>query len=145
MSTSDNDKAKTQVHGVPGGAAGGAAMGGDGIQTYIAGAASDRPVGRVSVIAGPGQGQVRTVYAGTNSIGRDPQQNRISFDYDDTYMSRHEHAVVTVDAVTKKMVVIDRGKANRVQVNGEPLIGERVVTDKDLVQVGRTFLKFELG
>jgi hypothetical protein len=143
MSASDNDKAKTQVHGIPGAAPG--TPGGDGIQTYIAGAASDRPVGRVSVIAGPGQGQVRTVYAGTNSIGRDPQQNRISFDYDDTYMSRHEHAVITVDAVSKKMVVIDRGKANRVQVNGEPLIGERVVTDKDLVQVGRTFLKFELS
>ncbi|MFM2423582.1 MAG: hypothetical protein RL291_2112 [Pseudomonadota bacterium] len=145
MSSSDNDKAKTQVHGAAQGAATGAAGAADGIQTYIAGAASDRPVGRVSVIAGPGQGQVRTLYAGTNSIGRDPQQNRIAFDYDDTYMSRHEHAVITVDAVTKKMVVIDRGKPNRVQVNGEPLIGERAVTDKDLVQVGRTFLKFELG
>jgi hypothetical protein len=139
----DKNKATTQIHGVPNAAGG--AVGGDGIQTYIAGAATDRPVGRVTVVAGPGQGQVRTVYAGTNSIGRDPGQNRIAFDFDDSYMSRHEHAVLTVDAITKKMVVIDRGKANRVQVNGEPLIGEKAVTDRDLVQVGRTFLKFELG
>lgn len=144
MTNSNDEKAKTQIHGVPGGAAQGAGGVGDGIQTYIAGVASDRPVGRVTVIAGPGQGQVRTVFSGTNSIGRDPQQNRISFDYDDTYMSRHEHAVLTVDAITNTMTVIDRGKANRVQVNGDPLIGERSITDKDLVQVGRTFLKFEL-
>lgn len=116
----------------------------DNIRTYIPGLATPKAVGKLVVVEGPAAGATRDVFDGTNSIGRDPDQNRIGLDIEDSYISRTGHAILTVDAARKTMSLLDGGKPNRVQVNGQPLGKEVALRPTDTVQIGRTLVRFEL-
>ncbi len=85
------------------------------------------------------------MYEGTNSIGRDPEQNRVGLDVDDSYISRQGHAILTVDTARRTMTLIDGGKANRVQVNGQVVTKEVALRPTDTVQIGRTLVRFEFN
>ena len=72
----------------------------DNIQTYIPGLATPKSVGKLVILDGPSAGSARLFFDGTNSIGRDPDQNRVGLDVEDSYISRTGHAILTVDAIT---------------------------------------------
>lgn len=115
----------------------------DNIRTYIPGLAANAPVGRMVIAEGPSAGAARPFYDGTNSIGRDPAQNRVGLDVEDSYISRQGHAILTVDAARRSMMLLDGGKANRVQINGQQLTKETTLKPTDTVQIGRTLVRFE--
>lgn len=115
----------------------------DNLRTYIPQHAAPKAVGRLVVIAGDATGTERPFFDGTNSIGRDPAQNRIGLDIEDSYISRSGHAILNVDVSRKSISILDGGKANRVQVNGHPIAAETMVKQNDTVQIGRTMVRFE--
>ena len=117
----------------------------DNIRTYIPGLATPKSVGKLVIVDGPAAGATRDIFDGTNSIGRDPDQNRIGLDIDDSYISRTGHAILTVDAARRTMTLLDGGKPNRVQVNGQPIGKEVSLKPTDKVQIGRTTVRMELG
>ena len=116
----------------------------DNIQTYIPGLATPKSVGKLVILDGPSAGSARLFFDGTNSIGRDPDQNRVGLDVEDSYISRTGHAILTVDAIRRTMSLLDGGKANRVLVNGQPIGKEVSLQATDKVQIGRTLVRFEL-
>ena len=131
----------TEVHGQ----AAPAAPDTDNVRTYIPGLAAQRSVGRMLIESGPSAGSSRPVYDGTNPIGRDAAQNRVALDVEDSYISRTGHAILNVDVARKAMSILDGGKANRVQVNGHLLTSEVSIKPTDVVQIGRTTVRFEFN
>ena len=117
----------------------------DNLRTYIPGAAAPQAVGKLLIVSGDAAGGTRPIYDGTNSIGRDPAQNRIGLDVEDSYISRSGHAILNVDSARKTMTILDGGKPNRVQVNGQAITAETGVEATDTVQIGRTTVRFEFG
>ena len=117
----------------------------DNLRTYIPGLAAAKAVGKLVIIAGDAAGGTRPIYEGTNSIGRDPAQNRIGLDVEDSYISRTGHAILNVDSGRKAMSIIDGGKPNRVQVNSHPITAEVSVKATDTVMIGRTMVRFEFA
>ena len=115
----------------------------DNLRTYIPGQAAPKAVGKLVVVSGDAAGTERPFFDGTNSIGRDPAQNRVGLDVEDSYISRSGHAILNVDSARKAMTIIDGGKPNRVQVNGTPITAETGVKPGDTVQIGRTIVRFE--
>jgi pSer/pThr/pTyr-binding forkhead associated (FHA) protein len=116
----------------------------DNLRTYIPGMAAPKAVGKLVIVSGDGAGGTRPFFDGTNSIGRDPDQNRVGLDVEDSYISRTGHAILNVDSARKSMSIIDGGKPNRVQVNGQPITAEVIIKATDTVQIGRTTVRFEL-
>ena len=117
----------------------------DNLRTYIPGFAAPKAVGKLVIVGGDAAGGTRAFFDGTNSIGRDPDQNRIGLDVEDSYISRTGHAILNVDSVRKTMSIIDGGKPNRVQVNGQAITTEVSLQSTDTVQIGRTMVRFELS
>jgi FHA domain len=115
----------------------------DNVRTYIPGLATPTAVGRLVIADGPAAGEARPFFDGTNSIGRDPAQNRVGLDVEDSYMSRSGHAILNVDVARRTMSILDGGKANRVQVNGQQIAKEVSLKPTDTVQIGRTLVRFE--
>ena len=114
----------------------------DEVTTQLVGLTAAKIAGKMTVVSGDAAGTTRPFYDGTNSIGRDPDQNLIGVE--DSYISRTGHAILTVDVARRKLSILDGGKPNRVQVNGQPI--DKAVTLKatDTVQLGRTIVRFEL-
>ena len=116
----------------------------DNVRTYIPGlAAAAKAVGKLVVASGPSAGATRPFYDGTNPIGRDPAQNRVGLDIEDVYISRAGHAILNVDSARRTLSILDGGKDNRVQVNGHQLTREVSIKSTDIVQIGRTSVRFE--
>ena len=78
----------------------------------------------LKVVDGPGKGQERPVFSGTNQVGRSAD-NRIPLDFGDNTISRQQHAVIAYDACDGEFRIFDGGKQNPVHVNGERLSGDR--------------------
>ena len=138
-----NDKDKNQtIHiptqGTPGAPRSGANL--DDVPTQVQLASAGAPIGRLTVIEGPGLGTVRSVYKGTNSIGR-YTDNIVALDFGDNAISRHQHAVI--DCGDRDVRILDGGKANPIEVNGSRVAKEQVLRSGDLVQVGVTKLRYE--
>jgi hypothetical protein len=114
----------------------------DDVATHYVGRRSNNPVARLLVIDGPGIGNGRPIYPGTNSIGRDPK-NRIALDYGDASISRVGHAVIVAGRDAEDMKIIDGGKVNAVHVNSVMVTGERALALGDVIEVGQTLLRIE--
>lgn len=145
MSDPNKPDAKTKIINQPGASPAAPPANTDNLRTYIPGMAPPKAVGKLVIVEGDGTGSTRPFYDGTNSIGRDPTQNRVGLDVEDTYISRAGHAILNVDSARKTMSVIDGGKPNQVQVNGQPIKAETNIKSTDIVQIGRTMVRFELG
>ncbi len=113
----------------------------DGLSTQVISDASNAMVGTLLVIEGPGQGQSRPVFSGTNQVGRSAD-NRIALDFGDTTISRLQHAVIAYDGAKKSFRIYDGGKTNPVHVNGERLAGDCALATGDTIKIGLTTLKF---
>jgi hypothetical protein len=111
----------------------------DDLPTHFITSKSQEPVARLVVVGGPGAGNGRSVFAGTNSIGREAS-NRIPLDFGDDTISRKQHAVIVVDPMTGEMDIRDGGKVNPIVVNGTVITGKAPVKIGDTVELGTTTL-----
>ena len=111
----------------------------DDLPTYFGTRTTQTPFARLVVVGGPGAGNVRPVYPGTNSVGRDGS-NRVPLDFGDDTISRKQHAVVLVDDRSGRMSILDGGKVNPIVVNGAVVAGEAEIRIGDTIEVGTTTL-----
>jgi pSer/pThr/pTyr-binding forkhead associated (FHA) protein len=111
----------------------------DDLPTYFITAKSQEPVAKLVVVGGPGAGNARPVFAGTNSIGREAS-NRIPLDFGDDTISRKQHAVIVVDPATGDMDIRDGGKVNPIIVNGTVVTAKAELKIGDTVELGTTTL-----
>jgi pSer/pThr/pTyr-binding forkhead associated (FHA) protein len=115
----------------------------DNLATQVLRDTSNLKVAVLKVVDGPGKGQERPVFSGTNQVGRSAD-NRIPLDFGDNTISRQQHAVISFDAGTEEFRIFDGGKQNPVHVNGERLSGDRPIFDGDTIKIGLTTLRFAL-
>lgn len=115
----------------------------DNISTQVITDTTNLKVAVVKVVAGPGKGEERPVFSGTNQVGRSAD-NRIPLDFGDNTISRQQHAVISYDAANGDFRIYDGGKQNPVHVNGERLSGDRPLSDGDTIKIGLTTLRFSL-
>jgi pSer/pThr/pTyr-binding forkhead associated (FHA) protein len=116
----------------------------DTVETQVLTDNSGMGVAQLTVIDGPGKGQSRPVFSGTNQVGRHAD-NRIPLDFGDNTISRHQHAVITYNAANQAFKIYDGGKQNPIAVNGEKLSGEQSLKDGDVLKIGVTTLRFNVG
>jgi hypothetical protein len=114
----------------------------DDVATHMVGKRANNPVARLLVIEGPGIGNGRPIYPGTNSIGRD-LRNRIALDYGDDSISRIGHAVIVAGKDGSGMSIIDGGKVNAIHLNSVMVTGERALGIGDVIEIGLTLLRVE--
>lgn len=140
----ERDKSQT-VHIPTKSATGGARQGAnlDDVATQVQLATAGRAVARLTIVEGPGLGTVRSVYNGTNSVGR-YEDNIVALDFGDNAISRHQHAVIEGNASDGTFRILDGGKSNPVEVNGGRVQSAQALKSGDLVQVGMTKLRFEV-
>ncbi len=140
----ERDKSQT-VHiptkGTPGSARQGANL--DDVATQVKLATAGRAIARLTIIEGPGLGTVRSVYNGTNSVGR-YEDNIVALDFGDNAISRHQHAVIEGNERDRTFRILDGGKSNPIEVNGGRVNAEQSLRTGDLVQIGVTKLRFEV-
>jgi len=111
----------------------------DDLPTCFITAKSETPVAKLVVVGGPGAGNSRPVFAGTNSVGREPS-NRVPLDFGDDTVSRKQHAVIVVDPANGALEIRDGGKVNPILVNGKVVSGKAPVTIGDTIELGTTTL-----
>lgn len=114
----------------------------DDVSTHMVGKRANNPIARLIVIDGPGIGNGRPIYPGTNSIGRD-MRNRIPLDYGDDSISRIGHAVIVAGKDAADMTIIDGGKVNAIHLNSVMVTGERALVVGDVIEIGLTLLRVE--
>jgi len=102
-----------------------------------------RVAGKLVIIDGPGKGQTLMFYEGSNSIGRDASRNVVALDFGDMAVHREPHAYLTFRAGVCTLAAA--GKTNPVQVNGQNLLGERVVNPADTISIGHTIIRINLN
>lgn len=115
----------------------------DNLATQVLRDTSNLKVAVLKVVDGPGKGQERPVFSGTNQVGRSAD-NRIPLDFGDNTISRQQHAVISFDSGSEEFRIFDGGKQNPVHVNGERLSGDRPLFDGDTIKIGLTTLRFAL-
>jgi len=115
----------------------------DNLATQVLRDTSNLKVAVLKVVDGPGKGQERPVFSGTNQVGRSAD-NRIPLDFGDNTISRQQHAVISFDTGSEEFRIFDGGKQNPVHVNGERLSGDRPLFDGDTIKIGLTTLRFAL-
>ncbi len=115
----------------------------DNLPTQVLVDSSNVKVALLKVVDGPGKGEERPVFTGTNQLGRSAD-NRIALDFGDNTISRQQHAVISFDSGSREFRIYDGGKQNPVHVNGERLSGDRPLSDGDTIKIGLTTLRFAL-
>ena len=102
----------------------------------------DPPVGWLVVVDGPGMGSVATLGIGSNSIGRDPEANRVALDHGDDMISRSDHGVVVYDSENRKFWIRHGDGTNLMYVNDEPVLSVQPLEPVTHIRLGRTVLRF---
>ena len=111
----------------------------DDLPTYFITAKSKEPIAKLVIVGGPGAGNARPLFAGTNSVGREAS-NRVPLDFGDDTISRKQHAVILVDPATFAMEIRDGGKVNPIVVNGAVVSGQAALKIGDTLELGTTTL-----
>jgi hypothetical protein len=111
----------------------------DDLPTYFIMAKSREPIAKLVIVGGPGAGNSRPVFAGTNSVGRETS-NRIPLDFGDDTISRKQHALIVVDPANGAMDIRDGGKVNPIIVNGKVISGQEPLKIGDTIELGTTTL-----
>ena len=102
---------------------------------------SDPVAGWLVVVKGPGRGGFHPIFAGMNSVGRDPSQ-RISLSFGDESISREEHAFITYDEEQRSFYLQHGGKSNLVRLGTDPVLTPVELKPNDLIRIGKTTLRF---
>ena len=99
-------------------------------------------VGWLIVIDGPGKGNYRPVYTGSNTIGRNANQ-RISIDYGDDTISSEQQAFLVYDGKKRQFQLVPNlGRPNLVHLNDGALLANSEIKTRDKITIGRTTLLF---
>jgi hypothetical protein len=99
-------------------------------------------VGWLVVVDGPGQGSYRTIYYGSNTIGRGEGQ-RIRLDFGDTAISGSEHAYLVYDSRSRGFQIAPNlGRQNIIRLNDDALVTPQVLKPNDRITIGETTLLF---
>lgn len=114
----------------------------DDISTQLIRDKTNQVLGKLTILEGPGAGSSVKIYSGTNQIGRG-EDMRVQINFGDHYISRQQHAVITVDAASKEARIYDGGKPGGVFVNGTRLSADQTIQFGDTIKLGDTTLKFE--
>jgi hypothetical protein len=96
-------------------------------------------IGRLEIIDGPGAGTTLIVHDGTQSIGRD-RRNGLALSFGDAAVHRRDHAFIVHDA--GRVRLFENGKANPIKLNGTVIVGSADLRNSDLLQLGRTTLRY---
>lgn len=97
--------------------------------------------GWLVIIRGPGKGASVQVGYHVNTLGRDPS-NSIVLNYNDTGISRANHAEVIYDPLGRKFYVGRSGGRNLSHLNDQPLLQTVELKAGDILRMGATFLRF---
>lgn len=99
-------------------------------------------VGFLVVVDGPGRGNYRGIYAGSNTIGRNANQ-RIQIDFGDDTISGDQQAFLVYDSRTRQFQLVPNlGKPNLVHLNDEALLTNMLLKAHDKITMGSTMLLF---
>jgi hypothetical protein len=101
----------------------------------------DPKVGQLSIIDGPGKGQVLAVHHGQNDIGR-ADNARIRLNFGDSTISSKNPALLECDHKKKTYVLRDNDNPNPIMINGTRLTGSRPIMSGDRITIGKTTLLF---
>ncbi|MCG5539349.1 FHA domain-containing protein [Halorhodospira sp. 9622] len=101
----------------------------------------DPVVGWLVVERGPGRGTARELGYGMNSIGR-AKDERVSVDFGDHEISRHNHAVVTYDPRGRRFYVQHGDAKNLTYVNDSPVLQPVELAGGEQIALGDTVLRF---
>ncbi len=138
---SDENKTRTiHIPGQPRGATGG----GHGLVEPPTQFLTSSVVGALAIIDGPGLGETKPVYIGSNQIGRGVE-SKIQLDFGDKTISRVQHAVLVFDKDDEVFTLYDGGKPNPVLVNGERVTDKRQLKSGDTIKIGLTTLRLTVG
>ncbi|MDJ0629686.1 MAG: FHA domain-containing protein [Rhodobacter sp.] len=99
------------------------------------------PYGSLWIVGGPGSGESIAIRSDFARIGRgDGQEIQLAFG--DSSISRDSHAVIAFYGEKYGCVIRDGRKVNPVLLNSRPLAGESPLNNGDLIQIGKTMLRF---
>lgn len=101
----------------------------------------DPVVGWLVVTKGPGRGNAVNVYAGMNSVGRDPGQ-RVRIDFGDSGVSREGACFITFEPKRQTFHISHGGKANIVYLNDEAVLTPMPLASGQSITIGDTKLRF---
>ena len=102
----------------------------------------DPPVGWLVVVDGPGQGNVATLGLGANSIGREPDANRVALNHGDDMISRANHGLIVYDGRNRQFWIRHGDGTNLTYVDDEPVLEVRRLDPQTHIRMGRTVLRF---
>jgi hypothetical protein len=103
---------------------------------------SDPVVGWLVVLNGPGKGNFRPIFSGSNTIGRSPGQ-RIPIDFGDDAISGEKQAFLVYDGRKRQyQLVPNLERPNLVHLNDSALLANGQLNPHDKITMGRTTLLF---
>jgi hypothetical protein len=103
---------------------------------------SDPVVGWVVVLDGPGKGNFRPIFSGSNTIGRSPSQ-RIPIDFGDDAISSEKQAFLVYDGRKRQyQLVPNLERPNLVHLNDSALLANGELKPHDKITMGQTTLLF---
>lgn len=101
----------------------------------------DPVVGWLVIEQGPGRGLARQLGYGMNSIGR-AMEERVTLDFGDNEISRHNHAVLTYDPRGRRFYVQHGGATNLTYVDDNPVLQPVELHGGERISLGSTVLRF---
>ena len=103
---------------------------------------TDPVVGWLVVLSGPGKGNYRAIYSGSNTIGRNSSQ-RIPIDFGDDAISGEKQAFLVYDGRKRQyQLVPNLERPNLVHLNDSALLANGELKPHDKIMLGRTTLLF---
>ena len=103
---------------------------------------TDPVVGWLVVLGGPGKGNFRPIFSGSNTIGRSPGQ-RIPIDFGDDAISSEKQAFLVYDGRKRQyQLVPNLERPNLVHLNDSALLANGELKPHDKITMGRTTLLF---
>lgn len=103
---------------------------------------SDPVVGWLVVLSGPGKGNFRPIYSGSNTIGRSSSQ-RIPIDFGDDAISSEKQAFLVYDGRKRQFQLVPNlERPNLVHLNDSALLANGELKPHDKITLGATMLLF---
>lgn len=113
-----------------------------GVSSTSAKASHEPVVGWLVVLDGPGKGNHRPVYNGSNTIGRNSNQ-RIPLDFGDGSISGEQQAFLVYDGKKRQFQLVPNlGRPNLVHHNDAALLSNAELKPRDRIMMGQTTLLF---
>lgn len=99
-------------------------------------------VGWLVILDGPGKGNHRPIFYGSNTIGRNSNQ-RIALDFGDDAISGEQQAYLVYDDKKRQFQLVPNlGRQNLVHLNGSALLSNTELKSRDRIMMGRTEILF---